>query len=73
MALRLILANSKNFDDMLDRIHSLADVDHLIAERIVYVKSQEAENLTKDINHDVSANSQNKVNYVNQVMIDCQK
>ena len=43
---------------MLDRIHSLADVDHLIAERIAYVKSQKTTNLTKDIhNNDDSTNS----------------
>ena len=58
---------------MLDSIHSPADMDHLIAERIAYAKSQEAENLTKDINHDVSANSQHKVNYVNQEPIDSVK
>ena len=54
MALRLRLASSTNFDDMLDRLHSLADVDHLIAEGIVYVKRQKAENLTKDIHYDES-------------------
>ena len=29
-------------------MHSPADVDHLIAERIEYAKSQNVENLTKD-------------------------
>ena len=43
MALRLILATSENVADPLDRIHSPADVDCLIAERIAYVKSQKDE------------------------------
>ena len=45
-------------------------MDCLIAERIVYTKSQEAENLTKDIHHDDSTNSERNVNYVNYELID---
>ena len=60
MAITFILANSENFADMIDRIHSLADVDHLIDERIAYVKSQKTKSLTKEIhNNDDSTNSQN--------------
>ena len=60
VAIRFILACSENFDEMLDNIHSPADVDHLIAERILHVKSQKTKNLTKDIhNNDDSTNSQN--------------
>ena len=68
MALRLILTSSKNFDDMLDRICSPADVDHLIAERTAYVKSQKTKNLKNDIhNNDDSTNLQN--NHVSYGMI----
>ena len=50
-----MLAFSENFDDM----------DHLIAEGIVYAKNQEVESLT-----DKDPSSQNDVNYVNQELID---
>ena len=38
--IRFILASSVNFDNMFDGIHSTEDVDHLVAERIAYVKKQ---------------------------------
>ena len=49
---------------MFDSIHSPEDVDHLIAERIAYVKSQEVENLAEDKSDENSSgiNSQNDVN-----------
>ena len=55
---------------MFDSIHSPEDVDHLIAERIVYVKSQEVENLAEDKSDENSSciNSQNDVNYMNHVI-----
>ena len=62
-AIRFILASSVNFDDMFDSIHSPEDVDHLIDERIVYVKNQEVENLADE--NSSSINSQNDVNYAN--------
>ena len=52
MAIRFILAYFENFDDMLDSIHSLADVDHLIIERVAYTKTQKGKNLTRDIHYD---------------------
>ena len=65
VTVRFLLASPVHFDNMIESIHSPDDVDHLIAERIAYVKSQEAENLTKDT-HDNSSNinSQNDVNHV---------
>ena len=56
---------------MLDRIHSLADVDHLIAERIVYVKSQEAKNLIKDIPYDESTVNNEPMDSVNDEKDTC--
>ena len=41
-----MLITPENFDNMIDSIHSQADVDHLIEERTAYTKSQEAKNLT---------------------------
>ena len=70
VAVRFILASSVNFDDMFDNMHSPEDVDHLIVERIAYAKSQEAENMTKEIHYDGSINSQNDVNYINQAIGD---
>ena len=70
MAIRLLLTSSENSDNILDSIHSPADVAHLIAKRTAYTKSQQAENLTKDIHHDDSTNSQCNVNYVNSELID---
>ena len=68
MAIGFMLAFSENPHKILDNICSPADVDHLIAERIKYAKSQkvENENLSKDPHIDVSiTNSQNYVNPVN--------
>ena len=48
MAIGFMLMFSKNQDKIVDNMHSPADVDHLIAERIEYAKSQNVENLTKD-------------------------
>ena len=70
VAIRLMLTSSENFDNILDNIHSQADVDCLIPERIVYAKSQEAENRTREIHYDDSTNSQNNVNYVTYEPID---
>ena len=55
---------------MFDSIQSPEDVDHLIAERIAYVKSQEVENLAEDKSDENSSsiNSQNYINYINHVM-----
>ena len=57
MAIGFMLAFSENPDKILDNIHSPADVDHLIAERIEYAKSQKAEKLTKDPHDNVSNKS----------------
>ena len=48
VAIRFILASSIYFDDMIDSIHSPEHVDHLIAGRIAYVKSQVFGNLAED-------------------------
>ena len=48
MAIGFLFIDSENPDNILDSIHSQADVDHLIAERIEYAKSQKAKKLTKD-------------------------
>ena len=55
---------------MFNSIHSPEDVDHLIAERTAYVKSQEIENLAEDKSDEnsCSINSQNDVNYINHVI-----
>ena len=55
IAIALMLVDSENLDHIVDSIHSQADVDHLIAERIEYAKSQKAEKLTKD-HHDHISN-----------------
>ena len=70
MAIRFILASSVNFDDMFESIHSPEDVDHLIAERIAYVKSLVVENLAEDKSDENSCNinSQKDVNYINHVI-----
>ena len=51
---------------MFDSINLPEDVDHLIAERIAYVKSQVFENLAEDKSHKNSSsrNSQNDLNYI---------
>ena len=64
IALQLILANSTNFHEMFYSIHSVADVDHLIAERIAYIQKQKAINLTDKISS--SMNTPNSVNCVSQ-------
>ena len=54
------------FDNIFDSIHSPDDADHLIDERIAYVKSQIVENLAEDKSDENSSsiNSQNDVNYI---------
>ena len=51
-------------------VYSPEDVDHLIGERIVYVTSQEVENLAEDKSDEntSSRSSQNDVNYINHVI-----
>ena len=64
-AIALMLVDSENLDHILDSIHSQADVDHLIAERIEYAKSHKAEKLTKDNHDNISiSNSQSNMNPV---------
>ena len=67
MAIGFMLAFSENLDKILDNIRSPADIDHFIAERIEYAKSQKVgnENLTKDPHVNVSITSLQ--NYVNPV------
>ena len=63
IAIPLMLVDSENLDHIVDSIHSQADVDHLIAERVVYAKSQKAEKLTKDDHDHISnTNSQSNMN-----------
>ena len=40
MAIGFMLAFSENPDKILDNIHSQADVEHLIAKRIEFAKTQ---------------------------------
>ena len=54
MAIGFILIDSENPGNILDSICSWADVDHLIAERIEYAKSQKAEKMTKDHHDNIS-------------------
>ena len=61
MAIGFMLVYSENPGKILDSIHSLADVDHLIAERIDYDKSQKAEKLTKDPHDNISNISSQKM------------
>ena len=53
-----------------DSIQSPEGVDHLIAERTVYVKDQEVENLAEDksVKNSSGKNSQNDVNFINHVI-----
>ena len=61
-----MLVDSENLDHIVDSIHSQADVDHLIAKRVEYVKSQKAEKLIKDHHDHISnTNSQSNINPVN--------
>ena len=46
IAIALMLVDSQNLDHIVDSIHLQADVDHLIAERVEYAKSQKAEKMT---------------------------
>ena len=63
IAIALMLVDSENLDHIVDSIHSQADVDHLIAERVEYAKSKKAEKLTKDHHDHISnTNSQSNVN-----------
>ena len=67
MTIGFMLAFSEHPDKILDSIHSPADVDHLIAERLECGKSQKAEYLTKgphdNINNTSSQNYVKPVNY----------
>ena len=66
MAIGFMLIDSESPDDILDSIHSQADVVHLIAERIEYAKSLKAVKLTKDHHDNISnTNSQSNMNPVN--------
>ena len=66
MAIGFMLAFSENPDNILDSIHSQADVEHLIAKRIEFAKIQKAEKLAKDQHENMSnTNSQSNVNPVN--------
>ena len=66
MVIGFMLIDSENPGNILDSIHSQADVDHLIAERIENVKSQKAEKLTKDAHDNISnTSSQSNMNPVN--------
>ena len=66
IAIALMLVDSENLDHIVDSIHSQADVDHLIEERIECAKSQKAEKLTKDHHDNISiTNSQSNMNPVN--------
>ena len=43
IAIALMLVDSENLDHIIDSIHSQADVDRLISERIEYAKCQKIE------------------------------
>ena len=63
MAIGFMLAFSENSDEILDSIHSQADVKCLIAKRIEFAKNQKAEKLSKDQHDHISnTNSQSRVN-----------
>ena len=70
IAIALMLVDSENLDHIVDDIHSQADVDHLIAEKVEYAKSQKAEKLTKH-HHDYisNTNSQSRVNPLSYELI----
>ena len=66
IAIAHMLVDSENLDHIVDSIHSQADVDCLIAERMECAKSQKAEKLTKDNHDNISiTNSQSNMNPVN--------
>ena len=54
IALKLILDNSKDFEAMFCSIHSEANVDYLIENRIKYAQSQKAKTLAKDPHVNIS-------------------
>ena len=60
-----MLMFSENPDKILDNIHSPADVDQLIAERIEYAKIQKAEDLAKDPQVNVSSISSQNYESIN--------
>ena len=62
MAIGFMIVFSENPTILLDSIHSPADVNHLIAERIEYGKSQKVENLTKEPHDNI--NNTGSQNYV---------
>ena len=70
VAIQFILASSVNVDDMFDYIHSTENVDHLIAERTAYVKSQVVENLAEDKSdkNSNSTDSQIDADYISHVI-----
>ena len=64
-------AVSENIDDLFDNACSVADVDHWIAERLMYAKSLKAKTLMKDPHVNVSNTGfQNNVNPVNCEPVD---
>ena len=64
-------AVSEDVDDLFDNACSVADVNHWIAERLMYAKCQKTKTWTKDPLVNVSnADSQNTVNPVNYKQID---
>ena len=66
IAIALMLVDSENLDHIVISIHSQADVDCLIAERIECAKSQKTEKLTQDHHDNISiTNSQSNMNPVN--------
>ena len=70
MAIGFMLAFSENPANILDSICSPADVDHLIGKRNECIKSQKAENLTKEPHDNINNTSlQNYVNPVNYTPI----
>ena len=61
-----MLVYSEDPGDILDNLHSAADINHLISERCEHMKRQQAMFLTKDPHDNISStNSQNSVNCVN--------
>ena len=66
IAIKLILDNSKDFEAMFYSIHSKADVDHLIAERIECGRNQKDTNLkTKDPHVNTSNTSSQNYESIN--------
>ena len=68
-----ILAFSKNPNKILDNIQSPADVDHLIAKRMEYGKSQKAKGLVKKTHVNITSNPSSQ-NYESiNAELDCHK